>query len=103
MYPYVNQYGETVTKKEQTITDAEFRDSNSLTRQQITDIMNNKNKGLVERGFAKAVYELAQKKGINPKVILATLCSRARVGKKWKLSIRSENSKTFSDLLIEGD
>lgn len=48
-------------------------DSKSLTQQQITDIMNSKNPGLVEQGFDKAVYEYAQRKGINPKVILATL------------------------------
>lgn len=75
-------YSETFTYKDKdgnsaslewTISNEEFLDSNALTLEQITAIMNSKNPGLVERGFDKAVYEFAQNKGINPKVILATL------------------------------
>ena len=71
-YTYVDRYGNTATK-DWTISDDEFLDSNSLTQEQITAICNKNNPGLVERGFDKAIYEFAQNKGINPKVLLATL------------------------------
>lgn len=44
-----------------------------MTQEQITAICNKNNPGLVERGFDKAIYEFAKNKGINPKVLLATL------------------------------
>ena len=83
MYTYTNRYGNTVTK-EWTISNDEFLDKDALTQQQITDIMNSKNPGLVERGFDIAVYEYAQRKGINPKVILATLAQEQSWCKKGK-------------------
>lgn len=77
-YTYKDKDGNTVTK-EWTITNDEFLDSNALTQAEITEICRKKNPGLVERGFDKAIYEYAQKKGINPKVILATLAQE----QKW--------------------
>ena len=49
------------------------RGCSGFSQQQITDIMNSKNTVLVDRGFDVALYEYAQRHGINPKVILATL------------------------------
>ena len=71
-YTYIDRYGNTATK-DWTISDDEFLDSNALTQEQITAICNKNNSGLVERGFDKEIYEFAQNKGINPKVLLATL------------------------------
>ena len=71
-YFYKNKNGETVYK-EWTISDDEFIDSDALSLEQITEILKKKNPELVTRGFDKAIAEFANKKGINPKVILATL------------------------------
>lgn len=71
-FSYVNRDNEIVIM-EWTIDSAEFIDSTSLTLQQITDICQENNPELVIRGYDKAIYEMSQRKGINPKVILATL------------------------------
>lgn len=55
-----------------------------MSQADITRICNEKNPGLVERGFDKAIYEYAQKKGINPKVILATLAQEQNWCKNGK-------------------
>lgn len=82
-YTYTNKDGDSVSI-EWEISNEEFLDSDALTLQQITDIMNKHNPGLVERGFDKAVSEYSKKQGINPKVILATLAQEQNWCKNGK-------------------
>ncbi|HWP97452.1 MAG TPA: hypothetical protein VN426_11450 [Syntrophomonadaceae bacterium] len=71
-FSYLDKNGNKITNQ-WTISDDEFVNSKSLTQDQITAICQEHNPGLVKRGFDKAIYQFAQDKGINPKVLLATL------------------------------
>ena len=55
------------------ISEEEFLDCNALSLEEIEKICNGKNPELVNRGFAKGIYNFCQKEGLNPKVLLATL------------------------------
>ena len=76
-YSYTNRDGETVTFT-WTIGNEEFLNYKSLTQKEITDICQEKNPELVNRGFDIAIYEISQEKQINPKAILATLAQEQR-------------------------
>lgn len=71
-YTYVDDKGNSFTE-EWLITNSMFIDTNSLSQDQITRIMNKYNPELIERGFDVAVYEYSRDNDINPKIVLATL------------------------------
>ena len=71
-YTYIDKDGNKVTK-DWTISDDDFVNVNSLTQAQITNICKSKNSALINKGVDTAIYRVCQDKGINPKVILATL------------------------------
>ena len=71
-FGYINKDGQYVTFV-WTLSDEEFINSDALTLEQITEICNAHNPGLVERGFDKEIHRMCQELGVNPKVILATL------------------------------
>lgn len=78
---YTDKDGKTVTIKWDIMNEM-FTDKDALTLEQITSICESKNPGLVERGFHEAIYELSQKKAINPIIVLATLGQEQRWCKK---------------------
>ena len=66
------------------ITNEMFTDSNSLTQRQITEILMAHNPTLVELGYDIAIYNACQERGLNPKIILATLATEQDWGRNGK-------------------
>ena len=71
-YTYINREGETISNI-WNITDKEFINSGALTQEEITAIIAAHNQKLIDMGLDVAIYEICRQKGLNPKVILATL------------------------------
>ncbi len=79
-YTYINREGEMISNI-WNITDEEFINPDALTLEEITAIIAANNKDLLEIGLNVAIYEICHQKGLNPKVILATLGQEQRWGK----------------------
>ena len=79
-YTYINREGEMISNI-WNITDEEFINPDALTLEEITAIIAANNKDLLEIGLDVAIYEICHQKGLNPKVILATLGQEQRWGK----------------------
>ncbi len=83
-YTYINREGETISNI-WNITDEEFINSDALTQEEITAIIAAHNQKLIDMGLDVAIYEICHQKGLNPKVILATLGQEQSWGTKGEL------------------